>query len=181
MQMLVRSGWERLLAAGILTVLLGAVILAWPGRTLLVVGILFGIYLVVTGVLELFAAFESRFSTSMRVLSFISGALSLVIGLFCFRDDLTSIALLGIWIGIAWLFRGTTLLGLAMAESQMPGRGWQVFYGVVTLMAGIVLLVWPISSIATLVLVAGIWMIPLGIIEIVYAVVIRNKAKKLSV
>ncbi len=179
MQTIVKAGWQRLLATGVATLVLGIVAIVWPGPTLLAVGVLFGIYLVVSGVLELVVAFESHLDTAMRVLAFVSGALSVVVGLFCFRDDLTSLVLLGIWIGIAWLFRGISQIGMAIAERNLPARGWQGFFGVVSAVAGIMLLVWPISSVATLVLVAGIWLIPLGIIEIVSALAVRRRAKEL--
>ncbi len=44
-----RSAWQLLLLTGILAATLGVVVLAWPNKTLVVVGFLFGIYLVVSG------------------------------------------------------------------------------------------------------------------------------------
>ncbi|MEV0296276.1 HdeD family acid-resistance protein [Nocardia sp. NPDC050710] len=178
LQSLAKSAWQSVLVIGILSVILGVMMLIWRGPTLVVVGILFGIYLVVSGVLQLIAAFGTHVSTGMRVLAFITGVLSIIIGIFCFRDELTSILLLGLWIGIGWLFRGISLLVAAISE-PVPGRGWQIFFGVLTAIAGVVLIVWPITSTATLVLVAGIWLIVLGIMEIVTAFGIRKDAKKI--
>ena len=90
---------------------LGVIVLAWPGKTLLVAGVLFGIYLVVSGVGYVFAAFGTHAGAAMRVLSFLTGVVSLVLGFFCFRDKLESILLLALWIGIGWLFRGVTAGG----------------------------------------------------------------------
>ncbi|WP_040796726.1 HdeD family acid-resistance protein [Nocardia higoensis] len=179
-QTLARSAWQAILVTGVISVFLGIVVLVWPGKTLLVAGVLFGIYLVVSGVLQLISAFGATRSAGMRVLYFLSGALSIVIGLFCFRDELTSILLLGIWIGIGWLFRGVALLVAVVSEPGLPGRGWQGLFGVLTAIAGVVLVIWPVSSIATLTLVAGIWLIVLGITEIITAMGVRRDARKLD-
>ncbi|WP_328400589.1 HdeD family acid-resistance protein [Nocardia sp. NBC_00403] len=180
LQVLARSAWQSVLVTGILSVILGVLILVWPGKTLLVAGIIFGIYLVVSGVLQLLAAFGAPASAGMRVLSFITGVLSIVIGVFCFRDELASILLLGVWIGIAWLFRGVASAMSAISEPGLPGRGWIGFFGVITAIAGVVLIVWPVESVATLAWVAGIWLVVLGIMEIITSFGIRRDAKRLQ-
>ncbi|SFM34900.1 HdeD family acid-resistance protein [Nocardia asteroides] len=177
---LAKKTWQTILVTGLLAVVLGIIVLVWPGPSLLVAGILFGIYMVVSGIFQLVAAFTHLPSTSFRVLSFISGLLSLVIGIFCFRDDLTSILLLALWIGISWLFRGITVLFAAASEPGTPGRGWQIFYGIISAVAGVVLIVWPISSISTLVLVVGIFLIVIGIMEIITAFGVRKDAHLLD-
>jgi len=179
-QTLARSAWQAILVTGVISVLVGIVVLVWPGKTLLVAGILFGIYLVVSGVLQLMSAFGATKSAGMRVLYFLSGALSIVLGVFCFRDELASILLLGIWIGIGWLFRGVALLVATASEPDLPGRGWQGFFGLLTAIAGVVLVIWPVTSVATLTLVAGIWLIVLGITEIITAIGVRRDAKKVA-
>src|SRR5438132_149542 len=82
---LARSAWQTVLTAGIITLVLGVLVLVWPGATLLVAGAFFGAYLLVTGIAQLIAAFGTHVSTAVRVMAFISGALSVLLGLFCFR------------------------------------------------------------------------------------------------
>ncbi|MEU7629768.1 HdeD family acid-resistance protein [Nocardia sp. NPDC049220] len=174
LQSLGRTAWQSVLLTGILAVILGILILVWPGLTLAAAGIIFGVYLVVFGFLQLIAAFGAPAAIGFRVLAFISGVLSIVIGVFCFRDELASILLLGLWIGIGWLFRGVALLMAALSESGLPGRWWQAFLGVLTAIAGVVLIVWPVRSVATLAVVAGVWLIVLGVIEIIVAIGVRK-------
>ncbi|WP_433754823.1 HdeD family acid-resistance protein [Nocardia sp. CA-135398] len=179
-QSLARVAWQSVLVTGILSVVLGVMILAWPDATLAAVGIIFGIYLVVSGFLQLLAAFGTHTSTGIRVLAFISGVLSIIIGVFCFRDEFETLLLLGLWIGIGWLFRGIALLMAAISEPALPGRGLEAFFGIITAIGGVVLIVWPVASVATLVLVAGWWLIILGIMEIVTAFGVRKDAKKFA-
>src|SRR3984957_17001744 len=174
---LARSTWQLSLFIGVLGVALRVIVLAWPGKTLLVAGVLFGIYLVVSGIGYVFAAFGTHTGAAMRVLTFITGIVSLVLGFFCFRDKFEAVALLGIWIGVSWLFRGFTLLGAALSLDHLPGRGWQVFSGLLIVIGGAVLIVSPLDSIEILTLVAGCWLIAIGIVDVVSAFGVRGRAK----
>jgi uncharacterized membrane protein HdeD (DUF308 family) len=177
LQQIARSAWQLLLLTGVVAVALGVIVLAWPGKTALVAGFLFGIYLVVSGIGYVFAAFGTHAGAAMRVLTFITGVVSVVLGLFCFRDKFEAVTLLGIWIGISWLFRGFTLLGAALSLDHLPGRGWQVFSGLLIVIGGAVLIVSPLDSIAILTLVAGCWLIAIGIVDVISALQVRGRAK----
>ncbi|MEU2930445.1 HdeD family acid-resistance protein [Streptomyces sp. NPDC007251] len=172
-----RAAWQVVLVTGIASLILGVLILVWPGPSLFAAGVLFGVYLIVSGIFQLASAFGTHMTTSLRVLAFISGALSILLGLFCFRGPMQSILLLALWIGIGWLIRGITQTLAALHDSRMPGRGWQIFLGVITFIAGIVLIDSPFHSVAVLTLVAGIWLVVVGIGEIVTAFGIRGRAK----
>jgi uncharacterized membrane protein HdeD (DUF308 family) len=167
------AAWQVLLATGAAAIVLGVLVLAWPGATLVVVGALFGVYLVVNGVFQLAGAFGTHVPAHMRVLGFVSGALSVLLGLICFRGPAQSILLLALWIGFGWLLRGIMLTAMAISTEGLPARGWQLFLGIITLLAGIVLIISPFRSIAALTLVTGIWLIVLGVIEVVHAIQLR--------
>ncbi|MER5749547.1 HdeD family acid-resistance protein [Streptomyces sp. NPDC002088] len=172
------AAWQVVLITGVASLILGILVLVWPGASLHAAGILFGVYLVISGVLQLSSAFGTHKTTSLRVLAFISGALSILLGLLCFRGPMQSLLLLGLWIGIGWLIRGITQTLAAVHDRSMPARGWQIFLGIVTFIAGIVLIDSPIESVAILTLVAGIWLVAVGIIEIVTAIRIHGRARR---
>ncbi|MCL6668323.1 HdeD family acid-resistance protein [Streptomyces panaciradicis] len=173
-----RAAWQVVLLTGVASLVLGVLVLVWPGASLLAAGVLFGLYLLVSGVFQLIAAFGTHRSTSLRVLAFISGALSILLGLFCLRGPMRSILLLALWIGIGWLIRGITQTLAAAHDKEMPARGWQIFLGVLTLVAGIVLIDSPFESVAVLTLVSGIWLVAVGIVEIITAIRIRGRARE---
>ncbi|WP_035844792.1 HdeD family acid-resistance protein [Kitasatospora azatica] len=178
---LARFGWHTALAAGLIALALGVVVLAWPDRTLQVIGVLFGVYLVLSGILQIVLASTVHLTTGLRVLGFISGALSLLVGLLCFRGPYQSLLLLSLWIGIGWLFRGVTgTVSSLELPSGTPGRGWLIFLGVVTAVAGVILLVDPFNSIFALAVMAGIWLVLIGLVEIGHAIALRSRAKQLA-
>ncbi|MCX4590893.1 HdeD family acid-resistance protein [Streptomyces sp. NBC_01549] len=177
LHLITRSAWQAVLLAGIAALTLGVMVLVWPGASLLAAGVLFGLYLLVSGVLQLVSAFGTHAATSLRVMAFISGTLSILLGLFCFRGPMQSILLLALWIGIGWLFRGITQTLAAASDPTVPARGWQIFLGIVSFLAGIVLIVSPFTSVAVLTLVGGCWLLAVGVTEIITAFVIRSRVE----
>jgi uncharacterized membrane protein HdeD (DUF308 family) len=170
--------WKWKLVAGLLTIVLGAIVLAWPGPTILVASTLFGVYLLLSGLAELFAAFTLPRSAATRVMLFISGALSLVLAILSFRHfgDAYAVLLLSLWIGISFIFQGVSGIAAGISESDLPGRGWYIVAGIISMLAGVVVLVWPFDSIAVLTLAAGIWLVIIGIAQIVQAFHTRKHA-----
>jgi uncharacterized membrane protein HdeD (DUF308 family) len=170
--------WKSTLLSGVLAVVLGILVLAWPAITIFVAAIFFGAYLLVAGISQVVFAFSLHVSAGGRVLLFISGAAALILAVLCFRSLQDSILLLAIWIGVGFIFRGVATAVSAISDPTLPGRAWEIFIGVISLIAGIVLLASPFESLATLTFVVGIWLIVLGVFEAVSAFGIRNAAKK---
>lgn len=181
--------WKSTLLSGFLAIILGAIVLAWPGKTLFVTALLFGIYLFISGIAQVVFAFTLHAGAGSRVLMFISGAASIVLGFlalrsfdFGLRDEgdggMTAVMLLAIWIGIGFIFRGVATTGTAVSDPAMPGRGWAIFFGIITVLAGMVMLASPFGSIALLTLVVGWWLIVLGAFEIGSALSLRKAANK---
>jgi len=176
--------WKSTLVSGILALALGVLVLAWPGETLLIAAILFGVYLLTTGIAQVFFAFSLHVSAGGRVLLFISGAASLVLAVLAFRhfgnDPLIAILLLAIWIGVGFIFRGVATTVSAISDPHLPGRGWQIFLGVISLLAGIVMIGSPFESLAILTLIVGIWLVVIGAFEIVSSFGIRSASKRVD-
>ncbi|NBM20736.1 HdeD family acid-resistance protein [Streptomyces sp. GC420] len=177
---LANMGWQILLTTGLAAIALGAVMLAWPEETLRVVGVLFGVYLLVIGVFQLAAAFGTHVPGHLRALYFLTGALSVLLGLICFRGALESILLLALWIGFGWLLRGITATATAASAPAVPARGWMLFFGVIGMLAGIALIVSPFTSIAALTLTVGIMAMVLGVVEVFHAIRMRAEVGRLA-
>jgi len=166
--------WKSVLLTGILSLILGGMVLKWPGETIVIAGIFFAAYLLVTGVSQIFHAFTLHISGGGRALMFISGAASLVLAVLCFKSLTNTVLLLAIWIGIGFIFRGVAEAASAISDPHTPGRGWQIILGIITLIGGVIVMAYPISSLGTLTLVVGIWLIVLGVLEIIASFGIRK-------
>ena len=176
----VRNLWKSVLALGVLTLVFGVAVLIWPGDSIVVASAVFGAYLVASGIAQAIAAFSVGMSPGSRVVFFISGALSVVLGYFAFRDfnNGAAVWMLAIWIGVGFVFQGVTATMLAIEVPGLPSRGWYIFVGILTVIAGVVTMVWPISSIVVLATVAGAWLVAVGITQVMAALSVRHAVKE---
>jgi uncharacterized membrane protein HdeD (DUF308 family) len=167
--------WGWVLAFGIITVVIGIVALAWPGRTLVVVAVLFGIQLIVMGIFRFTSAIAADDLTGgNRVLLALLGVLSLIIGLYAVRHILITLLALALFLGIFWIVSGAVELFMALSHRQMRHRGWNAIMGAVSVIAGIVVLAFPGISLLVLAVVLSIWLVVYGVMQISIAVRIRS-------
>ncbi|MDX6390149.1 MAG: hypothetical protein QOJ73_1212 [Streptosporangiaceae bacterium] len=175
--MLARVGrhWGWFLAFGTITLLIGLAALVWPGRTLVVVAVLFGVQLIVMGIFRFAGAFASDDLTGgTRALLAVLGVLSLIIGLYAVRHVLITLLALALLLGIFWIVSGAGELFTAISHREMRGRGWNAVMGIVSILAGLVVLVYPGISLVTLAVVLSIWLLVLGAMQITVAFRIRS-------
>lgn len=166
--------WKSAVLSGLLAILVGVVVVAWPGMTITVASIFFGVGLLFIGVQQVFLAFTVRGSTAMKLLLFISGAAALILAVMCLVRLSNAWELLAIWIAVGFIFRGVATTMTAIGDPTLPGRVWNIAIGVITLIAGIVVMASPYESLAILTLIVGIWLIVIGVFEIVAAIAIRK-------
>jgi uncharacterized membrane protein HdeD (DUF308 family) len=172
--------WWLLLVLGILTVIVGVLIVLNPQAAILTIAIFFGIYLLVSGIFEVVRGFSDRLETGAKVLSIIVGALSIVLGILALRNIATSVELLVLFIGITFIMRGIMETVVGFSNRGTAGSGWFIFLGILGIIAGIVVLVWPALSLGTLVYLLGFWLIFLGVLEIVISFRVKSAGDRLD-
>jgi uncharacterized membrane protein HdeD (DUF308 family) len=167
--------WWLLLAVGVLTLLLGLACLIWTDKTVTLLAVLFGFYLLISGIFQLAQSFSH---TSNRALLAISGILSIILAVYMFKaiHNDNQAELLALFIGIAWLFRGLLELIVGLQSKGVDGRGWLITGGLLLIVGAIVVFVYPNLALATLVSIAGILLIVLGISEVVGAFQVKKLA-----
>jgi uncharacterized membrane protein HdeD (DUF308 family) len=159
--------WGWAFAYGVLTVLAGLFVVAWPGATLLVLAVLFGVQLIVSGIFRFVAAFASEDLTGgTRVLLALLGVLSIIIGLWAVRHVLLTLLALIVFLGIFWVVNGVIDIFAAIAHREMRHRGWAALTGALSVLAGIVVLASPGLSLFGLAVILGVWLLIFGGMEI---------------
>jgi uncharacterized membrane protein HdeD (DUF308 family) len=144
------------IAEGALGAVLGVLVLAWPGPTARVLAVLFGINLLAAGVLQFTTALADTGRTGGRVLSCVLGTMSFLIGLLCLRDPLQTVAVLGLLVGVAWTVGGIVRVVQGVVAERGATRGWRIASGMLWLVAGAVVLVYPGASLVVLTSFLGI-------------------------
>ena len=172
--------WWVVLLLGVVSLIVGVIVLIRPFTAVNVAAIIFGIWLLVSGVIQLAQAFDKQLETISRVLNAITGVIGIVLGIICLDSAEDRIALLTLFIGIWWIMRGIVQIAIGASEQ---GGGVVIFLGILGILAGGVVLIWPIASLTVLTLVVGIWLVVLGIFEIIASFRVRSlkKARQASV
>jgi uncharacterized membrane protein HdeD (DUF308 family) len=166
--------WGWVLFFGIVTVVLGIVVLVWPDKTIVVVAVLFGIQLILAGIFRFVSALAIDDAPGgTRALLALLGVLSFIIGIYALRHINVTIAALALLLGIFWIVNGAIELFTAIGQREMPGRGWTIILALLSIVAGIVVLAYPDITLLALAVVLGIWLVALGIIEIALAFQLR--------
>ena len=169
--------WGWVLAYGILTVLAGVAVLAWPSETLLVIAVLFGVQLIISGIFRFVGALASDDLTGgTRVMLALLGVLSIIIGLWAVRHAVLTLVALIVFLGIFWVINGLIEIFAALSHRDMPDRGWSVLMGVLSAIAGIIVLAYPGLTLVGLAVILGIWLLVFGILEIIAAFRLRKLA-----
>lgn len=170
--------WWLLLALGIMTVITGIFVLAWPGATLLVLAVLFGFWLIAAGVLRLIAALaEKSLSLGWRVVHILIGVLLIGAGIGALSNLFTSLASLVFLAGFLLILDGADDLVRAVRNDSQTSRGWLVATGVLGVIAGGVVLSRPAVGLFTLVVVLGAMLLMLGVTRIAAALSLRQLLK----
>ncbi len=161
--------------AGAISVVLGLVVAFNPTSSLNVVSILLGVLLVVFGLLHVARAVGG--APRNRAGAAIAGIVYLALGVVLIRHLNVTVVLLALLVGLTWIVQGVVGM-MAAATQQGTTRAWLVGVGVVSLVAGIVVIAAPIGSVTVLTVLLGIWWIVFGFLEIGGALVLRHELRR---
>ena len=173
--------WWLVLLRGGLMVLFGIIVLVSPGIALLTLVFLFGFYAILDGITAVVIGIRAR-GEPHWVWTIIQGVVSVLAGLIALVwPGVTALALLFVVAFWAIMLGISEIAGaFASRKSGSNAWGWTLAAGVLNVVFGIVLLIWPASGILTLVWLVGIFMLAGGIALIVLAFRVRSSAKSLD-
>lgn len=159
-----------IISLAVAAIVLGIIALVWPGITVSIVALLFGIFLVLSGILRIVIAFTATgASTGLRWFTGILGLLVVAAGIACLNDPTKSIIFIAYVIGFGWIFGGVAdLLGGIRGGGAAP-RALTIIGGVLGILAGIAIMLVPTLALSAFVVVGGILLIVVGIGTLVTA------------
>jgi uncharacterized membrane protein HdeD (DUF308 family) len=172
--------WWAVALRGAAAVLFGLMALIWPGITLLALVIVFGAYALVDGVLALVAALGRRdpaeTDRSSRVWLGVQGAAGIVLGILALVwPGVTALALL--WVIAVWaIVTGALEIIAAVRLRRELSREWLLaLSGVLTVLFGLLLVIWPATGALTLVVLIGVSALIFGVTLIAFGLRLRRQ------
>ena len=167
--------WQATLFLGVLTLIFGIIVSFHPSGSLNVLAVLLGVLMIFSGIFHLVRVFDPE--ESHRVWLGIAGLLFIVIGVVLIRHLHLTVAAIGLVIGITWIVQGLAALIGGISGGAREGRAWWIIFGVVSLIAGIVVVSSPASSLNVLAVLLGIWFIIMGLFEISGGLILRHELR----
>jgi len=169
--------WELIAAQGVLAILFGIAALFWPGATLVLLIVLFGIFVLAWGIVLLIKSLASIDKLSTWWLELIFSLLTIGLGVFLLRNTLIGIGLFILLIGFTFIIRGVIdiIEGIFSQQAAIQeARALYIVTGFVGLIAGIIVLSQPVSSGLAFVWIVGLYAVIQGSVAIAIALKVRS-------
>ncbi|GAA1918816.1 HdeD family acid-resistance protein [Microbacterium aoyamense] len=156
---------------GTLAVVVGVLILVWPGKTAIVVTAIIAIYAIAAGLAYAgFGVFTRDRGGWSRVGHIVLGLLFVVAGAVALtnlsRTAVWLAVFVGILVAVMWIVEGIVALSTLR---DAPSMGWSIAYASLSIVAGVVLLFAPAWGVVLLWWILGFSLVVLGIMNIVRA------------
>jgi uncharacterized membrane protein HdeD (DUF308 family) len=156
---------------GLLALIVGVLILVWPGKTASVVTAIIAIYAIAAGLVYAgLGIFSKTKGGWARVGHIVLGLLFIIAGIVMFANLQAATGwfalFFAILVGIMWIVEGIVALSTLGDASS---KGWSIFFAIISILAGITLLFSPLYSALVLWWLLGIALVVLGIINIIRA------------
>ena len=161
--------WGVMLAAGIVAVIFGIIVLANIWGSVRLVAVLAGLFLVFAGVVQLVNAAGAERKTG----KIIGGLVIVILGLVLVFWPDASVTTVARLVGLAFLFWGVVM---AIAAFVDRGEGWGLAagFGVLLALVGIIVVAWPGPTIAILMILVGLDAILFGASLIAQGLALRR-------
>lgn len=171
----VRENWGWFLALGVLLILLGSGVIGSSYYATLFSMILFGVFLLSAGVVQIAQAFLAR-KWSGVFLSLFLGILYIVTGFLCIFRPTTAAVSVTLWIAAFCLIAGLFKM-LSSTILRFNQWGWVFFNGLVTFLLGIMIYSdWPLSGLWVIGLFIGVDLILAGWSWVILALSSRSRS-----
>jgi uncharacterized membrane protein HdeD (DUF308 family) len=180
MQQLIGNFRTMVLFRGIAAILFGIVALVWPGPSLVVLVLLFGVFAVISGITAVAAALRNRGEQGWGLLLF-EGILGILAGVVALVwPGITALAflfLLAAWAIITGILEFVAPLSFPMSGGRAV---LMVLTGVVSVVFGVIIAAQAASGLLAVVWLIGVYAIVFGVMHIVVYFEARSIASSLA-
>lgn len=164
---LTKQVWWVNLLRGILILTFGFAVLAWPGMTVTLLMVLFGIYLLADGVFEMIKGLSSIKTQKGWYWDLVRGIFSLVAGVFVLNNPGISTLTLVIFIGAVFFVSGLFDIISMFDKNVIGNKALRFISGILGIIAGLTIMVYPVKGGLAFLWVVGVYALVMGPILIV--------------
>lgn len=176
-----RAERSSLILQGVISVLFGVAAVFWPGITLSTLVYLVSAFLIVDGIVVLILGFANLGKRpNVATLLVVLGFLQLVIGSIFFRWPDVALETIILVLGLLLIVRGLFSLVHTFSDRFVlaTSRALQAVLGLVSLLVGLILIVYPITTTLVVVWVVGLYALITGPVLLAMAVDVGKALSK---
>jgi uncharacterized membrane protein HdeD (DUF308 family) len=181
---IVVGSWWSFLIRGIIALAFGVVMISYPSATAKTFFWIFGVFVLLYGLIDVIRGVVRLFKKEKWFGTFAWGAVGFVIGgiILGHLDKATAdfLWVMAILVGIWVIVLGIVELAGAFDLPPGTGRGWIGVLGAISMIFGIIILVYPFGSVYALMVIIGIYAIIAGIFDIVMSIYVPHVTRKLN-
>jgi len=171
--------WKLLLLRGVIGIVLGIILVAWPEATIGVLMLVIGIWALIDGIGLAAQVFTTDAGTGQRVLFAVMALVALVVAFFAIVHPGTTVGAIAWVVGVWLLVRGLFELVGAFSSSNAAPRWLLVLGAVVDLVLGWLFVSNGEDVAKAVTVLVGILAIAWGVVFVVLALAARNAARDL--
>jgi uncharacterized membrane protein HdeD (DUF308 family) len=173
--------WWLMLLRGLAAIGFGLLIFARPGISLQVLVYVFGIYVLVEGILGVSLAIEARKTIDSWGALLLWGLLGIAVGILAFvRPDITALALL-FYIAFWAIASGVLEIAVAIRLREVIHNEWfLILAGLVSVAFGVVLIARPDAGAVAVLSLIGAYAIVVGVLLLIFAFKVRSFVGKVA-
>ncbi|HEY0451125.1 HdeD family acid-resistance protein [Actinophytocola sp.] len=177
-ELLIPDVYRTMMLRGAFAVVFGVLALIWPAATALVLALLFGVYALFNGVGNIVAAVRGDVVVP-RWLVVVSGVASIVAGVIALVWPDITVLVLTLVVGAWALVTGVMEIAAAVRLRKVLDRRWPlVVTGVVSVIAGVLLLWHPIAGALGIAIVVGSYAVVYGVLLVSVAIWLRREVRR---
>lgn len=173
--------WWLIALRGMLAIIFGVIALAWPEITIAALVFVFGIYALADGVVSLYSAVARRdLAGSDRGWLALQGVLGVIVGVLVFIwPGITALILLVLIAAWALVTGVLQIVASFTLRREVRNEWWLLIGGILSVIAGIILIVRPGVGALALIWVIGIYAIVYGIAQLILGFRLRGMTGRL--
>ena len=177
------SKWWIFTIQGIAAILFGIACVFWPGITLVTFVYLFGVWLLIGGVLGMIQSLLSIGRSKTWILSLLLGLVELGLGVYLLRHPNVAFGVLILLVGFMLVLYGIfgVVSALADKDGSSTSKALSIIAGIIAGLAGIVMFFQPVASGVAFVWIIGLFALINGPIWIALSLDIKHLGEDSSV
>lgn len=173
--------WWMLLLRGITLLLFGLAAVVWPGLTFVSLAVLFAILILVSGIMNILISIGAITHKRTWFLTFILGIAEIAAGVYLLKNPVLTLATFIATVGITYMIEGIFTIISSFADTIDPGmRLLEVASGILGIIAGFIVIRYPVSGGITFAWILGVYGLIVGTINIASALSLRNFEKEVT-